>query len=369
MTRRYAISAGRGLFFSAVFVIAGVLQAQAQDFFAAPRDFIVDRACNATRAIRSQADPVPLDVGKTYPARGVNRSGNPTHAFIRVGEANKWVELGCGHFADGASPAPGTVSDASSGGDRECLPFFDEVDNPESVGFGGKADITPKPPSLDSLDKAIMGVCGKPGKVVTEDEFKTMLRGQPGVIERIKAFTGGKVYADRPVPASNEDYLTDLTDAWFKIKAFDHIFCGEPEGRSIGGLHFRARYLQLQETGDACRMTNLRQNEVVPDVIYTMGVRMKNASGQIVQHSRKGYGLTMSGEDLLKIVTRAFEENPTTSTQSTGCLLPVVDDGKQFTTVFVRRAVGIRTFFPDATPNGKGEQQNPACTAAIDTKN
>ena len=369
MMRRHTNSAGRTLFVSALLVIAGVFETQAQDFFAAPRDFVVDRVCNATRAIRSQADPVPLDVGGTYPARGVNRSGNPTHILIRVGEADKWVALDCGHFADGASPSPGAASHTHPSGDRECLAFFDTADNPESVGFGGKVDITPKPPALDLLDRAIMGVCGKPSKVVTEDEFKAMLRGQPGLLERIRSFTGGRVYADRPAPDSAENYLNDLTDAWFKIKAFDHIFCGEPEGRSIGGLHFHARYLQLQEAGDACRMTNLRQNEVVPDVIYTMGVRMKNASGQIVQHARKGYGLTMSGEDLLKIVTRAFKENPTTSTQSTGCLLLVADDGKQFTTVFVRRAAGIRTFYPDATPNGKGGPQNPACAAAIDTRN
>jgi hypothetical protein len=37
MTRRYAISAGRGLFFSAVFVIAGVLEAQAQEVAWCPR--------------------------------------------------------------------------------------------------------------------------------------------------------------------------------------------------------------------------------------------------------------------------------------------------------------------------------------------
>jgi hypothetical protein len=67
-------------------------------------------------------------------------------------------------------------------------------------------------------------------------------------------------------------------------------------------------------------------------------------------------------------VTRAFAENPTASPESAGCLLEVSDDGHDFTAVFVRRASGIRTFYPDATPNGPGEQQNPACARRIEAK-
>jgi hypothetical protein len=367
MVCRHVIWAGRAFSASALLLIAVGWPAQAQDFFPAPRDFVIDKSCNATRSIRSQADPVPLDVGKNYAARGVNRSGNPTHAFIRVEDADKWVDLSCGHFADGAAPAPGNVSDSRPGADRQCLPFFDTVDNPEKLP-GGPADITPPPAALDDLDRAINAACGAPGKVVSEDEFKAMLRARPDVLERIKAFTGGQVYANRPAAASVDDYLTDLTDAWFKIKAFDHIFCGEIEGRSIGGLHFAGRYLQLQDSGEACRMNNFRQNEVEPGVIYTMGVRMKTTGDRFAQHSTKGYGLTMNGEDILKIATRAFRENPTTSTESKGCLLSVADDGKQFKTVFVRRQAGIRTFYPDATPNGPGDRRNEPCRDVITTE-
>jgi len=175
------------------------------------------------------------------------------------------------------------------------------------------------------------------------------------------------VVAARGVRGATRDYLEDLTDAWFAIAAFDHIFCGEPaaNGGKIGGLHFHGRYLDLQKEGSACRMSNYAQNEVVPGVIYTMGVMMKNASGTFVRDARKGYGLTTSAEDIFKIVTRAFAENPTTSSESTGCLLPVTDDGQRFTAVFVRRAAGIRTFYPDATPNARGTTQNPPCAAEI----
>ena len=82
--------------------------------------------------------------------------------------------------------------------------------------------------------------------------------------------------------------------------------------------------------------------------------------GGIAQKDVKGYGLTFSAEDLLKVVTRAFADNPTPSDSSEGCLLHVEDDSERFVTVFVRRKNGIRTFFPDATPD---PQRNPACIA------
>ncbi len=171
------------------------------------------------------------------------------------------------------------------------------------------------------------------------------------------------MFADRPARSDTAGYIDDLAEAWFAVKAFDHIMCGEPgAGRGkIGGMHFHARYLQLQNSGEACLMGNYGQNEVVPGVLYTTGVVMRLADGRVIRDARKGYGLTLGGEDLLKLVTRAFAENPTASGDSSGCLLPVEDDGRSFTAVFVRRAAGIRTFYPDATP----QPRDAKCRAAI----
>lgn len=348
----------------------------AQEFFAAPRDFVVDKACEAHNSIKKKSNPAALEVGKSYPGRGVNKKDGATHAFIRVGAESKWVDLSCGRFADGVA-VPGAGAGAAAGGtgtgarSQQCLPFFDEASDTVNAGFGGTVDITPKPPQLNAFDDAINAACGAPGKIVGGDEFKAMFRSNTDVLERLKTYTGGKVFGDRAARTSTEDYLADLTEAWFAIAAFDHIFCGEPSagGGKIGGLHFHGRYLQLQTNGNACRMNNFAQNEVVPGVIYTMGVIMKNASGRMVRDARKGYGLTLSGEDLFKVVTRAFSENPTASTGSTGCLLPVSDDGKDFKAVFVRRAAGIRTFYPDATPNGRGDKVNPPCASPVRLQN
>jgi hypothetical protein len=392
-------TAARVTLIATAVMMAGTATAAAQEFFAAARPFVIETACDATRAIKG-GEPTALEVGRSYDARGFNRKNDATHVLLKTADrTSKWVAIGCGRFTDAiaagpgvsggapvaatqpaatppAKPAPGAPAVATTASAQppippgpRCQPFFDDLRNPTPapLKFGGRADITPPAPALNEFDKAAAKVCGPAGKVVAADEFKQLLRDNSAVLDRIMEFTGGRVFANRPARGNREDYLGELTEAWFALKAYDHIFCGEPNpsGGQIGGLHFHGRYLQLQQTGEACRMPNYDQNEVVPGLIYTMGVMMRNASGGITRDARKGYGLTLSAEDILKVVTRAFTENATTSSESMGCILPVADDGRKFKTVFVRRAAGIRTFYPDATPNGRGERKNPDCAGEI----
>ncbi|MGB5598362.1 MAG: EndoU domain-containing protein [Thiothrix litoralis] len=340
--------------------LSGLTTAFAQVTLPQPRAFVVEQPCEAYTSLRKKSYPVTLEVGKTYRATAENKQPDATHAAITVGAENKWVALSCGHYATHAAAAPAPETPANT--DTACLPFFDNIDNPVKINVGGNADITPPAPALNAFDLAVNDTCGAPGKVVSVNEFQTLLRKHPDVLQRLQAFTQNRVYANRPAPASSEAYLQDLSDAWFNLKAFDHIFCGEPKaGSAIGGLHFYGRYVQLQASGDACRMSNFRQNEVVPGVLYSMGATMKAANGGIARSSIKGYGLTLNAEDILKAATRAFADNPTNSAESTACLLPITDDGAHFTTVFVRRANGIRTFYPDATPAAN----DPKCSAAL----
>ncbi len=330
-----------------------VQSATAQTFFPDPRTFTVTQPCDATVSIRTQRDPVPLTVDQAYTALGENKPTGATHAFITFDSERRWVALECGQYAD--------VPVTNGGEDGDCLPFFDDIDNPLAVGFGGVVDLTPPPPPLNAFDLAVNAVCGAPGKQVSRDEFKALLRNHAEVLTALRAFTGDRVFAGRPAPADEQAFLNDLADAWFNIHAFDHIFCGEPDpGGKIGGLHFHGRYLQLQQDDLACRLGNDHKAEVVPGVIYTMGVRMP-IDGDSARSPVKGYGYTLSAEEILNVVTRAFRENPTTSSRSTACLLDLSDDGKTFVTVFVRRANGIRTFYPDATPAA----DDPACRNAL----
>ncbi len=315
-----------------------------------------------------------LTNGKYYAVTAFNQQTNPaasTHVQLNNDGFLEWTAInGCGNlvsFNGSSSPTPTptpspTPTPTPSGGIPGTGPFFDTINNPENNKFGGNSDPTPPPPQLTAFDREMAAICGAPGTSVSATTFKNTLKKYPAELNRIMQFTGYRVFGTRPARYTNvDDYLNQLAEAWFdpNTKGYDHIFCGEPEPTKVGGLHFHARYLDLQQKGQAGRLLNNSSNqEIVPGVIYTIGVKMLNASGGYSESKIKGYGYTLSAEELLKFATKAFRDNPTSSTTSSvACLLDVNDDGKNFKMVFVRRASGIRTFYPDATPGS-----DPACT-------
>lgn len=342
----------------------------AETTFPQARSFVLDKTCPAYTSLKKKTNPETLAAGSHQTALGENKPQGASHTLLQLTSGHKWVELRCGHYTDAVAntpPAPAststpTAANASNTTANQCLAFFDTINNPVKIKIGGLADITPPAPPLNEFDHAVNKVCARPGKVVSTVEFKTLMNANNAVLQRVFAYTQGKVFADRPARTTLADYLNDLAEAWFAVHAFDHIMCGEPQaGGPIGGMHFVGRYEQLQQTGEACRMDNYRQNEVIPGVLYSMGAIMKLPDGGLARSSIKGYGLTLNAEDILKGATKAFSDNPTPSQDSTACLLPVSDSGKRFSVVFVRRAAGIRTFYPDGTPNPR----DPACRFAV----
>jgi len=331
--------------------------------FTAPGAFKVLSNCKAYNSIRNKTGALTLVIGKSYPAYAENKPTSASHVLIDVNGSRKWLSLSCGKY-DGDKPAFITAGGRPpSDADTACLPFFDNLDNPVTVGVGGNVDITPVAPAITSFGASVNRLCGAPGKVTNRVDFKQMMNKHPDVLSTLMKYTANKVFADRPAYADKNKYLDDLAEAWYAVSAFDHIFCGEPKSaNAIGGLHYHGRYQQLQASRQACRMSNYSRNEVVPGSIYTMGVRMQRLDGGWAQFATKGYGLTLSAADILMIVTRAFTENPVSSNSSSGCLLDITDAGVNLVTVFVRRAKGIRTFFPDATPD---YGRNPACAMAL----
>lgn len=367
-----------GLLLSSLIASSNVI---AQVNFIQERQFYVDKACEAYTSFKKQTGSIALIKDSHYTALGLNKFPDSTHVYAQLGDQKKWIPLSCGYFKDGettpshinaasnsatsyttANKPPSQATPPSKPGTEHCLPFFDDIDNPVAIKVGGKIDITPPAPDIEPFGHAVNQVCGQAGKVVSREEFKEMMRENAQVLARLQAFTQNKVFDDRPAKTDPEAYLEDLSDAWFNLKAFDHIMCGEPKaGGKIGGLHFHGRYLQLQETGEACRLANHKRNEVVPGVIYSMGVRMNSLNGGTAKSSIKGYGLTLSAEDILKTVTKAMADNPTPEDKSKACLLPISDEEHSFISVFVRRSTGIRTFYPDASPNPR----DPTCRIPI----
>jgi hypothetical protein len=233
----------------------------------------------------------------------------------------------------------------------KLLPFFDNVSNPVPVGFprGQKLDITPPPPLLNSFDQAVLKICGPIGTRVTPNKFKQLLSSYPNVLQKLQTDSGGEL---RPGRKNKIEFLEDLTDIWFKNRGFEHIFCGEiKSANDIGGLHFYGRYLQLQNEGIGGRLpNNQRREEVVPGVIYTMGVVIQQGNRTITDVI-KGYSYLSNAQEMLLDATKIFKLQ---GNSEGACIFNVRDQdtGTVFPKVFVRRQKAIVTFYPDATPQG-----------------
>ncbi|MBE9106285.1 EndoU domain-containing protein [Nostoc cf. edaphicum LEGE 07299] len=233
----------------------------------------------------------------------------------------------------------------------QLLPFFDNTDNPVPVRFpaGQQVDITPPPPLLNPFDKAVLKLCGPIGTRVSPNNFKQLLSYYPDVLQKIQQVSGGEL---RPGRRNKAQFLEDLTNIWFQRQGFEHIFCGEIyNAKDIGGLHFYGRYLQLQNEGIGGRLPNNQgREEVIPNVIYTMGVVIKQKN-RTVTDVIKGYGYLSNAEEMLLDATKIFKLQG--NTQGV-CIYNVRDQetGKSFPTVFVSKEKAIVTYYPDATPQG-----------------
>ncbi len=341
--------------------------------FDPPRQFVATKACSATSSIRSGSGAVAVQAGQTFKALGTNKKKpNATHVQIVVKGKRKWIDITCGdlRFATAskannkkiARPAtPKAAAPARRPSKSKYRPFFDNRQNPEKIRSGARVDMTPPAPQLDAFDRAVNQLCGALGSKVSPRAFQIMMKAHPGVLKAVQTFTKGKVFGQKKPPSSLDAYLNQLTDAWFSSHGFEHIYCGEPRRGKIGGLHFWGRYLELQEKQLGGRIANnASREEALPGAIYAIGVEIE-VGGEVVRSPIKGYSLTLSAADLLKAGTKAFADNPTKSSRNESCILRVQDDGKDFKMVFVRKAKGIRTFFPDATPSAS----DPACRGVV----
>lgn len=313
--------------------------------------FTLTQACRATTSI-SGRNPIPLEINQAFEAVGLNRQNNPTHVLITIPNTNnRWVALTCGQL----NPAIAI----NSGGDtpvivnpiNQFIPFFDN--DPSSLRNRNGIDITPPPPVLNEFDVAINRLCGDPGTEVSRADFQETLQQFPDVIARIKENVGGSLVAGR---TSDDEFLEDLTNIWFNVNGFDHVFCGEP-GRNIGGLHFAGRYLDLQQRNLAGILRSSIDNaEVIPGAVYTIGVVMQVGDRQ-VSSPIKGYAYTLNAEELLELGAKVYEDNPNLGTRNEACLVGINNDGQTFDNVFVARDGGIRTFYSDATPDTQGTSE------------
>lgn len=317
--------------------------------------FTATRTCAAPRAINGlNPGNIQVSNNQSYQALGFNTE-EQKFIQIKIPGANperRWVSAACGTFKPNeVSSQPVDINPAIES-NKTLLPFFDTVNNPEQHGFprGQKVDITPPPPQLSQFDLDVLKTCGQIGSKVKANDFKKLLSNYPEVLSKIQQSVGGELL---PTRKTSEEFRDDLTAAWFNRGGFEHIFCGELEGpQKIGGLHFVGRYLQLQNQKIGGRLANnLQKEEVIPGVVYTLGVVIKNGN-QTVTDDIKGYALVSNASEILLDGTKALKAQ---GNAQGACILQVKDEdsGKSFPAVFVKDRSAVVTFYPDATPNGK----------------
>jgi hypothetical protein len=319
----------------------------------------VTQACPATQKIEGgNPGNVMLVVGNTYSSVGFNSPAR-THILLKIAGVppnQRWVRSSCGNFQVSGASMPGS-------GNTTLLPFFDNTNNPIPVDFpvGGQKDITPPPPQLEKFDQRVLAMCGAGFDApVSEQSFRTLLKDFPDVFGKLKTAAGGAL---KPNRSNNAAFTDDLVQIWFAQRGFKHILCGEKSDKRVNnvpvldGLHFSGRYLQLQNQSGikAGRfMSSTTKQEVVDGVIYTFGTRVVQGTVKLAEAPIKGYSYVLSAQEILINATKAFKLfNPPAGQPTAACLLTVSDPpAETFQAVFVKKEGAIRTFYPDATPEG-----------------
>lgn len=255
-------------------------------------------------------------------------------------------------------PSPMTVRDASyweyelptaaskaESGEESCAHFFDIDRN---------TPAQPNPPDLDTLDKAVLRACGPIRGRVSEEEFNALVNDHYKELSN----TFPTSWADEP-----RDKVTDrLRRIWLGYRGLDHVMCGEWEARSVMGLHFRGRYLQLQRERAAC-YENSDAEEIVNGHIYTIGVRSADRANR---NMKKGYGLQQSAADIFRIGHHAYELcasaddgwKPYSVDFDKAVYVKTVEEQRTIDNYVICKAsasddtetYGILTIYPDATP-------------------
>jgi Bacterial EndoU nuclease len=307
--------------------------------------FVADDRCQAMDSIRRETNPggILTVPGQSYNVRGLNKEeGDFVHVDVPGAvPPTRWVNLGCGELFRQAEepdpPRPPGTGDPISG----FLPFFDEDDRPN--------DPTPRPPRLGSFDQAMLKVCGNWGARPLQTDFRTML-DEPalaGDVGRILQALGASVLGP---PREPKRFKDELATAWFAEDGFRHIFCGEPSGGTIGGLHFHGRYLQMQQEGWGGMATRCDNTEIAPP-IYTFGVSYRGPRGQRRTACPKGYALNLDAADILIEATKALKLMLPRTSGKAMCLHRIAKpNDPPYLAVFVIKSGAVRTFYPDASP-------------------
>jgi hypothetical protein len=327
-----------------------LLAAPAQAFESVSDELTASDGCEAFSSFRKRSNPngARLVPGERYRVLGRNE---PDGAWLQIllpgtPPQQRGIDRTCGELG-------ATVAAGPSG----LLPFFDKV-------AAGPGDPSPPSPPLSALDRGVLAVCGAWGSHPRARDFRAMLE-QPDVAPEMQALYDG---LDRSVRGSQvpvRRFKDELTEVWFDAGGFAHVFCGEPRSDELRGLHYRGRYLKLQEQGLAGLLADqdCRAAEIEPPV-YTVGVRYRLPGGGPLRSAcPKGYAYDLDAADLLRVATTAWRKLRR-QRGAAMCLEEItITVGDPYLAVVMARGDAVQTFYPDLTPvcDGGGRPERCAC--------
>ena len=234
---------------------------------------------------------------------------------------------------------------ASAQASQSCAPFFDNLNNPvltkvfdESTHKFVKTngDMTPDAPRVDNLDEAFLSVCGAWGDQVSAGAIRSLLDRFPDqLIHPLKDL----------LPAGATQAREKLVSIWTAKRAFEHIFCGQPKTKKIGGLHFGARYLQLQKQGTICRKMANSSDELLEGRVYTVGITSAKGSDD-----KKGYALGEQAADIFYEASWVFLRHCSSGNNSNfGCLARSATEPTVLNKFFCAQGKGVITRYSVAS--------------------
>jgi len=237
-----------------------------------------------------------------------------------------------------------------------CPPFFDSTNTqvatnvvqPGGTLAPGRADITPAPIGISAFDELVLQACGEFGSKLDPAAVRPVIeRMNPELIKQLL----------REFPKVPESEMRDMIfRSWVSTNGFEHVFCGQPRMDKIGGLHFAARYQELQNKGQLCRVeNNVPNEEVLPGNVYTVGAGIPGG----VNDLKKGFSIRQSGEDIVYQAARTFLRNCSAPAKDRKVCISRSQKDPSFGSLFVcAPGKGIITFYPLATVPKNG---NPDC--------
>ncbi|MFD2207517.1 EndoU domain-containing protein [Kiloniella antarctica] len=165
-------------------------------------------------------------------------------------------------------------------------------------------DPTPHAPIITKIGHEVLRLCGDWESAVSQVEFLKMLSGKHGDellnLLQIRMNNDGlslNVMRGILYKDNGERLKIDFTKIWFDANGFRHIFCGEPKANKVAGLHYRGRYLQMQEEGWGGIDLSCHRMQISQPV-YTIGIFYQRPNKSKRRSCVKGYSHSLDAEEL-----------------------------------------------------------------------